>query len=1113
MNKKYIIILLVLLLINVPTTFVRANDLSNAPIVQVLKDKKVTVNMKNASLDAILTEITKQTRVGYGYQGGVIDSNSKYSLNVSGMSAEEALTALLKDTPYNYTVSNSRVLIVSKPAPVKQVQQQVKKLKIKGKVIDAVTKKPIPGALILVMGTTTGAIADENGYFTLDVQPDGILEVSCLGMKSMVFNGLLTAAKEMIFSLSRDEMAVEDVVVTGYFNKKKENYTGAVTSFTGKELRSISTGNILSSLSMLDPSFAKVTNNIMGSNPNSIPNFEIRGSGSLKAEFEGTNNMPTFILDGFEVKAQKVYDLDPTRVRSMTILKDASAAAIYGSRAANGVVVIETIAPSEGKLRFSYSTSVNFDAADLSDYDLMNSKEKLAYELSAGLYGNPNQTGRPDWIDNDIDRYNSVAKLVATGIYTDWIKLPVKKIGAGHKHSIMVDGGSESFRYSLGLNYSNKSGAMKGSNRDTYGGSVNLQYNLKKLKFSNNTMFDRVSFKNSPFGDFNEYTKLNPYFTPYNADGSINKILYSFTYYDRGYRDEDVPNYYYNSTIPSKDYGMNTTFMNNFSLEYDILDGLKLKASIALTVESDGTEVYKSKDNTVFFDKEIKGSYTQSSSNGHGYDGSAVLTYFKVLGDHDISAGLVYNVTETQKDGATYLVEGFPNANMDHISMGVAYEKDGRPDGLFDIKRLVGFAANIGYSYKSKYLADFSARSDASSIFGSNNRWGTFWSAGLGWNIHKEKFMSDVSWIDLLKIRASMGTTGGQNFSPYESMIMFTYGKKLVYGNSIGAMLMAFGNRDLKWQLIEKKNIGLDWEILNRRFSGTLNFYTEMSKDVLTNVNLAPSLGFVDYRENLGNVKNSGVEVTLRGTPIQSRSGLKWDLFVNMTHNKNRLMSINPALAAFNGAQDKITKNKPMVRYAEGLSMNTIWTNLSLGIDPTTGAEVFIGRDGNVTEDWNSNNYVPYANSDPKIFGNFGTSLFYKGFEFSASLYFKYGGYIYNNTLADKIENVNPNYNGDRRILTDRWKKSGDIAKYKRVSDVSTTQPTSRFVEKENLVQLQAVSAAYQFESEMLKKARIERLRVSAICNDVFTSSTVRMERGIQYPFARTFSLALQITF
>lgn len=1095
---------------------------SNVILASSLFDMQLrNFSIKNVTLKKAIEYLLKDSNYNLTYSLSDINSYKNISFTIDNETVENALKTVLTDNGLTYSVRDNNIIISKAPI----AQTPVVKITIAGKVVDDV-KKPIAGATILVKGTTNGAISDEKGNFAVTLNKGEEIEVSFVGM--VTFTKKIEAADpNMVIQMKMDAMAVEDVVVTGYFTKNKESYTGAVTTFTGKELRSVSTGSLLNSLAMLDPSFTKLDNNLMGSNPNAVPNFEIRGAGNIKSEFEGSSNMPTFIMDGFEVSATKVFDMDPNRIKSITILKDAAATAIYGSRAANGVVVLETTEPVGGRLLVSYNGSANFEMPDLSAYNLMNSAEKVEYERLAGLFSQGGSN--PEDVDKNLQTYNDRLKLVAMGYDTKWINIPLKELGVGHKHNLNVEGGDNVFRYSVGAYYSNTAGVVKRSDRSSYGGSVTLRYNMKKFKLSNYTSYDHVIAKNSPFGDFSRYGYANPYYYPYKKDGSIEKELYTYRYFDAGLHDEIVYNWLYDTTIPFKDQNTSDNFTNNLSLEYDVFDGFKIKGNLSLGVDHADSDVYRSKDAIEFAKKEKEsssnedssskaGSYSKSFTKGFSYDINVVLTYFKQFGKNALNVGAVYNARETNSDNTSIFVQGFPNANMDHVSMGAGYVEGAKPSANYTITRLLGFMGNVGYAYDDKYLFDASIRSDASSIFGSNNRWSTFWSIGIGWNLHKEKFLQDSKVINLLKVRASIGTTGGQNFSPYQSMAMFAYNassiKDVVYDSKIGALLMAFGNENLKWQVTNKRNIGLDFELLDRRLTGSFNYYNDESTDALIDVTLPPSTGFSSYAENLGSISNTGFDLSLRGTLIRNYSSdFRWNVSLNIVHNKNKLMKINNALTTFNNSQDGKSTDKPVVRYQEGLSMNTIWANESMGIDPATGNELFIGMDGKMTDKWKASNYKPLGNRDSKLYGNFGTTLYYKGLEFNATFYYKYGGQNYNETLVNKIENVNPNENGDKRILYDRWKQPGDIAKYKRIADVSKTEPTSRFIEDENYIQLQSVSLAYQFGTDALKKMGIERLRVAAIGNDIFTASTIKMERGIQYPFARTVSISLQLTF
>ena len=404
----------------------------------------------------------------------------------------------------------------------------------------------------------------------------------------------------------------------------------------------------------------------------------------------------------------------------------------------------------------------------------------------------------------------------------------------------------------------------------------------------------------------------------------------------------------------------------------------------------------------------------------------------------------------------------------------------------------------------------------------TEKRWGTFGSVGAGWNLHNEDFIENIGFIQELKLRSSWGTTGGQNFYPFQAIMMYSYNDNLIkdisYDSYKGALLKSYGNENLQWQKTEKLNLGLDFSLWNRTLWGYVNVYRNTSKSLLIDVQLAPSTGFVSYKENLGQIENKGVEANFNIRLFRSQNrDFSWDIFTNLFLNRNKLLKINDALLSYNYRQDnEIEESKsqsPMIRYKEGVSINTIWANESVGVDPITGEEVFLDLDGNKVNEWSTKNYKPLGNEDPKIMGNFGTMIYYKGFQFNSYFQFKYGGDIYNQTLVNKIENVNPVYNGDKRILYDRWKEPGDISSYKSITNRSITLPTSRFIEKFNYLTLQSISLSYDINPDFLANYNIENMKFSIIGNDLFRISTVRMERGISYPFSRSVSLTAQISF
>ena len=402
------------------------------------------------------------------------------------------------------------------------IQATANKNVIQGKVIDGTDNQPMVGVTVMVEGTTNGVTTDVDGHFTLAVQGKCNIVFSFIGYKKAVmkYDGKNLHAFQRVVMKS-DALDIKDVVVTGIYRRRKDSFTGSSSSFKGEELKSVGAQNVLQSLKTLDPSFKIMDNNLTGSNPNKTPDVEIRGKSSvagLKEEYGTDPNQPLFILDGFETTLETVMNLNMNRVASVTLLKDAASTAIYGSKAANGVVVIETKAPTNGKLQISYKGDFSLDCADLSDYNLMNAREKLQFEELAGVY---KDTTNDPFNQIKLDNLkNSRLHDIEQGVDTYWLSVPLRT-GFTHKHNIYAEGGEQNIRYGIGLNYGNVNGVMKGSDRQTIGGNLDLIYRTGKFQFSNKLTIDYLE-TNDPAVSFEEYANANPYYRKYGTDGKIN---------------------------------------------------------------------------------------------------------------------------------------------------------------------------------------------------------------------------------------------------------------------------------------------------------------------------------------------------------------------------------------------------------------------------------------------------------------------------------------------------------------------------------------------------------------------------------------------------------------
>ena len=1089
------------------------------------QEARIDLKMSDAALSQVFRSIEQLTEYMFIYKSEDVQSVSHISVDVRETMVRDILDQCLKNTGLSYLFKD-KVIIIQRST----TEPEKKGIRITGKVTDE-KKEPLPGVTVMIKGTKLGTVTDVDGKYALTV-PEGnnTLVFSMVGMKDK--EEVIGKRTGIDVVLEEAVSELEDVVVTGYYTQAKNSFTGAARTITAEELQMGGNQNILTALQNIDPSFMKIENNLAGSNPNVVPEFQIRGAGSIsgiESEYEGNPNTPVFIVDGFETTAEKVYDMDPYRVASITLLKDAAATAIYGSRASNGVVVITTNAPASGKMQVSYNVDASFYIADLSDYNVCNAVEKLAIEKAAGMYSSTMvnyQLTLNEW-------YNEKLANIKRGYDTYWLDKPLDAVAVANKHSLRLDGGNDNIRYGIELGYSNTPGVMKESGRRRLALGMELQYIYKSLTFRNNLTYSNVKATNSPYGSFSVYTKRNPYVRYKDDDGNYIYKVEKYIPIGGGGLGKDYYNPLYNTTLNTTDEEKYNDVTNNFGVDWTIMDGLRLKGSFSFTHQNTYKDNFKPAKHTDFADYsdddfDRRGAYVGTRGENYSYDASLVMTYFYQLDKHVINANLGWNLQESVTREFTVKTEGFPNENLDYISFATQYEKEGSPSGSEYTSRLVGFLGNLNYSYDERYLLDFSFREDASSRFGSEKRWAPFWSVGLGWNLHNEGFLKDVTFFNRLKIRGSYGLTGSQNYNPYQAMTTYKYLTGERYHHTVGAEVMALGNEKLGWQRTLQQNYGLDIDLWDERINFTGNYYVKLSKDVLTSVTLPPSLGFGSYMDNLGEVKNYGYELSLRVALLKKPSKqLYWSVNATALHNKNKLLKISNALRAYNDAQDEDTmsgskskeSNRPKVRYIEGKSMNSIWVNQSLGVDPATGYELFQAVNGDIVTTWSTDNYVIGGCTDSDLEGTFGTNLAWKGFQLNAIFRYNYGGQIYNQTLVDKVQDADLWENVDRRVFEDRWQKPGDKVMFTRLiggataNVTSVTKPTSRFVEDNNWLELSTLNVSYEFKMRWMKKVGLKRLKALFYMNDVFRVSTVKQERGIDYPFARNFSIGLQARF
>lgn len=998
-----------------------------------------------------------------------------------------------------------------------------------GRVIEKLSKEPMVGVTIRLDGHSTGVITDINGCYVLTLpEKGGLVIYSYIGFETRKIK--VTSRQKVDVQMVEATESIQEVIVTGYNSIQKESFTGNTTKIEKEDLLKVNPNNLISAIQTFDPSFRIQENLAAGSDPNSLPQFVLRGqtgigettlgqtsTSSISREvLSGNSNLPIFILDGFEVDVEKIYDLDMNSIHSINILKDAAATAMYGSRAANGVIVIERRAPEAGKFRVQYSGVLSAELPDLSSYNLMNAREKLETERLAGLY----DSNTPE-IDPYTNGYYQRLNNVLTGVDTYWLSQGLRT-ALNHKHSVFIDGGENDVRWGVELGFRGTEGVMKHSSRKNANAAFYVDYRIGGLQIKNKVTYTYNKSTDVPFNSFSDYSHLLPYMRLYDENGDYVRRLEKFD----GASGTQVNPLYEINFYNSFDHSGYDEVTDDLSLNWRITDGLRLRGQFSVLMRNSTGDLYKDPASASYSAStgNINGEKTESTQKRTVIDGSLSLMYNNTFKGHNLNICLSSNMRQTQSTASETRYRGFPGGDL--VSSNYAAEVYGKPSSSDNTTRLVGALLTSNYTYNNIYLADLTGRIDGSSEFGSDKRWSMFWSTGAGINIHNYDFMKSNELFSMLKFRVSYGLTGKTNFSLYSAKDMYQLQTDSWYPTGYGVFLYQMGNPNLKWERKYTLDYGVEIGLWYDKIYLKASAYDERTIDLITDYTIPSSTGFTSYKENMGKVKNTGVELELRARLYSDRNWL-FQLYGSFARNKNTIVEISQAMRDYNKRVEELFSGynpesssdskyaKTYLKYYEGASLTSIYGMKSLGISPTNGKEIYLRRNGDVTDVWSADEWTIIGDTAPKGQGSFGYTLSYKQLSMFASFLYTFGGDAYNNTLVSYVENADiKNDNVDKRVLLDRWQKPGDITTMKDIRDRNvTTGASSRFVQKNNTLQWSSLTMSYNFRPEQLKKLHLSGLRLSFTMNDLFYWSTIRQERGLDYPYSRSFNLTTNIIF
>lgn len=994
--------------------------------------------------------------------------------------------------------------------------QAVKKIEadtdFTGTVVDKETGEELIGVTVAVKKGTAiigGTATNVEGKFSLKItETDYTVQFSYTGYKTITLRSK-DIKPGMKIQMESDSKLLNEVVVTGFFDKNKNTFTGSVTQIKAEELKMVTGTDIVTAIAALTPGLQLQVNSAQGSNPNHVPELIMRGMTSFSNEGQSVNQ-PTIILDGTEISMTDLYDLDMNEIESINVLKDASATALYGSKASNGVIVITRKAITSGTIHVAYNFTGNVQFPMLSDYQLLSPSEKLEYERLAGLYDAAKSidptTGLPLQYKYD-ELYNQRYKMIQAGQNSDWLSQPAR-VAFSHDHSLRVYGGAADIRYELTGRFANTHGVMKDDYRRRYNIGFKLDYFINNsIKISNRSTYAEVYVKDTPYGSFSQYARMNPYDPMFNEDGTVNLNL-----------SWDLDNPLYEATLGSFSNSDSRTFSNSTDLRWELSKQFRVTGHFNVSSGRSGSSDFTSPKSRAFkneSDLSKRGSLQRGITTDNSYSGNIVASFNKMFKDESLisaSAGWEINYSKTRSEYVTAI--GFYNDQLSFIGNAAGYPTT-TPSGTQGESSDVGVFLSGNYSFRNRYFVDGTWRLTGSSQFGENNRYGNFWSAGLGWNIMNEPYMASIKkYFDVFKLRASTGFTGKVSFSPFQAMTMYQYSNRYEYKNGIGAIPMTIGNVDLAWERTMNYNLGLDLSMFDHRLNLVIDAYIRNTTDLLLNKSMAPSTGITSAMGNLGELQNKGIEFQIDGYIFRNQD-FYWKLGTTGYFNTNKITKINQALKEMNERNQEMASsyNYPLPQYAEGESVTALKLVRSAGIDPATGKEVYIKLNGERTFTYDPTDKVLIGDTQPAYNGTINTSVYWKGFSVYALFDLRLGGWIYNTTRASKVEGSNPKYNADQRVFDDRWKQPGDIASYKNIADSSTPRQTDRFAEKENTLNLGTLNITYEFAQDFCKRLHLRNLRCGLNFTDILRLSSVKIERGTDYLYAKGCEITLSAIF
>ena len=952
--------------------------------------------------------------------------------------------------------------------------------KVKGNVVSKSDNEPLIGVSILQKGTTNGVVTDIDGNYELQIQGgEATLVFSYIGLQTQELKvnartGVLNVAME------DDSHLMDDVVVVAYGVRKKGTIAGSVSTVKNDKLENVPAPSFDQALRGQTTGLSVISNS---GEPSKAATFQIRGTNSINS---GT--APLFILDGVPISSSDFNTISPSDIESISVLKDASSTSIYGARAANGVVVITTKRGlSMDKAKVTFRAQYGFSQLAQNNWNMMNTAERIQYEKEIGI-----DTGK----DYDV--------LSRTDV--NWLDMVFNDRAPLQNYEVSVNRATDRLNYFVSGGFYDQDGIAQSSTFRRYNMRANAEVKASNwLKVGTNSMVAYEEVEQADDGSYALYTPISacrfmlPYWNPYNEDGSLASEN-DGTWTGTG---SNPIEWMANNPVTNKKYKVLSTVF----AEITPIKNLTIRAQFGADY-SHSTAFMQSFPSYIINNE--MGTAGRNSSDMLNLTETTTVNYrWELNSDHSFNFLLGQEGVDYRSEGFQVITSGQSNDFLTNISSGT------RASSWADSTTSYSYLSFFGrgeYNYKDLYYADFSVRADASSRFGTGNRWAGFWSLGFMWNLKSEPFLKDIEWLSSAQIALSTGTSGNSSIPDYDHLALVS--GKANYEDQAGIYPSQSGNEDLSWEKLWSSNVALRLGFIDR-INLDIEFYNKKTTNMLMLVPDSYALtGEGEHWDNIGAMLNRGVEFNVSADVIRTKDFV-WSVNANASYNKNKLLEL------YNGVQEyevSTTATKLVV----GHSVSEFYINRYAGVNPANGDALWYTKDGQITNEYNEGDKVMTGKTfDAPWQGGFGTSLAWKGFSLAAQFSWVADRWMFNNDrYFEESNGLYAAYNQSKRLLYDRWKQPGDITDIPRHG--VTPQFDDRFLENASFLRLKNVTLAYAFPQRLLSKtnffssARIYLQGQNLLTFTGFTGLDPESSSNVykaQYPMSRQFTLGVEVSF